>query len=110
MLGQQLSTLMPLPIAVPWAAMFSGFMDTVVPGPIGLGESYHGRRADGTKFPAEITILPMKRGDATMVFATVIDLTYRAALRERLKTATGPAGSIGDAPEPDPTRRPSASV
>jgi CRP/FNR family transcriptional regulator, cyclic AMP receptor protein len=110
MLGQQLSTLMPLPIAVPWAAMFSRFMDTVVPGPIGLGESYHGRRADGTEFPAEITILPMKRGDATIVFATVIDLTYRAALRERLKTATGPAGSIGDAPEPDPTRRPSASV
>ena len=37
-LGQQLSTLMPLPMAVPWAQMFSGFMDSVAPGPIGLGD------------------------------------------------------------------------
>ena len=77
-------------------------------GPIGLGENYHGRRADGTEFPAEMTILPLKRADATIVFATVIDLTYRATLRERLRKATSPAGSTGDVPEPDPPSSPSA--
>jgi CRP/FNR family cyclic AMP-dependent transcriptional regulator len=65
-------------------ALLDELMRRVAPGPINVGGKFHGVRADGTNFPAEISTIPVQRGDATVVFATVVDVTYRSALRELL--------------------------
>ena len=43
------------------------------------------RRRDGSQFPAEIGLLPLRVGGATWVVATIRDLTTRAEVQQRLR-------------------------
>jgi hypothetical protein len=52
-----------------------------------LNGTFRGLRTDGTEFPAEITILPVRRGAGMIVLAAVVDLSYRDVLRARLAPA-----------------------
>jgi PAS domain S-box-containing protein len=81
-IGQPIETLMPTSTALPFRDILAGYMDNASPRPIGLALPHQGRRSDGTEFPAEVTVLPVRRRDTTLVFATVVDVSYRSRLRE----------------------------
>jgi PAS domain S-box-containing protein len=88
--GRSATMLIGLPNRAPWSAVLPRFTQDREAGPVGLEGDCTGTRSDGSEFPAEITILPAYRGDAVVVFATVVDLSYRDALRARLARQQGP--------------------
>jgi CRP/FNR family cyclic AMP-dependent transcriptional regulator len=83
LVGRQLTDLLPSHVAQQFRAVAGEFGPSVAPGAIGLGRVFRGRRADGTRFPAEISIITRSAGGGAM-FATVVDVSYRAALRRLL--------------------------
>ena len=85
LMGRPVTELLPIKPESDLRDVFAHFMDSVAASPSGLGGSYHGRRADGSEFPAEVSVVPVQRGGATIVFATVVDVTYRSVLRARLQ-------------------------
>lgn len=99
LVGQSITVLMPSPVGSPFQHLLDSFMDQLGPGPIGMRGGFNGRRADGSEFPAEITILPVRRANSTIVFGTIVDVSYRQALRERLERRP-PGASASPTPEP----------
>jgi len=85
LIGRPATVLLPTPVAEGFLDRLAAFMANPSPRPIGFGSSVRGRRADGTEFPAEVTVMPMRRGRAVASFATVVDVSYRRVLRERLE-------------------------
>jgi len=85
LIGRPVTELLPTDAEEHLRNGFARLMDNVAAGPMGLGGDYHGQRADGSEFPAEITILPVQHGGSTIVFVTVVDVTYRSVLRARLQ-------------------------
>ena len=103
LVGQSITVLMPSPVGPAFQHLLDSFMDQLGPGPIGMRGGFHGRRADGAEFPAEITILPVRRAGSTIVFGTIVDVSYRQALRERLERRPSGAPS-------SPTSEPAAAL
>jgi PAS domain S-box-containing protein len=95
LLGWSLAALLPSEIGAGFAALLGPWMAEARPGPIGLGRGFHGRRADGSEFPAEITLLPRQTPSGAVVFARVVDVSYREVLRSLLagRAAAAQAGA-----------------
>ena len=99
LVGKPVTTLMPSTVRPGFQQRREAFTDDLGPGPIGLAGNFHGRRADGSEFPVEISILPVRRTTSMIVFATMVDVSYRQALRERLERRQSGAPS---SPMPEP--------
>lgn len=53
--------------------------------PSAPGTELHGRRKDGTQFPVDIMLNPMKAGDTSVVIGVVRDITRRKLAEEALR-------------------------
>ena len=81
LVGKSLANLLPKGTGDAFRARLGAWMAAPRPGPIGFGQGFHGQRADGSEFPAEVTLLPARTASGLLVFAKVADVSYREALR-----------------------------
>ncbi len=86
LLGKPVETLVPARLLEQHARRRAAF--SAYPGvrPMGVGLDLYGRRKDGSEFPVEISLAPLKTDGGTLISSTIRDVTDRkraeTALRE----------------------------
>jgi len=80
LVGQPMTALLQVTVAQGFGAHLAAWLAQPREGPIGFGRTFNGRRADGSEFPAEITLMPARTATGRLVFAEIADVSWRAAL------------------------------
>ncbi len=88
LIGRPVEDLVPARFRARHPGNRTGYFQNPHARPMGMGLDLAGLRSDGTEFPAEISLAPMKSGKDTLVMAAVRDMTDRVRAEEaRRKTA-----------------------
>ncbi|MBI2570949.1 MAG: PAS domain S-box protein [Candidatus Schekmanbacteria bacterium] len=69
------------------AAMRAGYMRSPEQRPMGRGRDLLARRKDGSVFPVEVGLNPIRSPDGMLVMCSVLDITARKEAAERLSAA-----------------------
>ena len=77
LVGESVDLLIPEPQRPAHAAHREGFARAPEARPMGAGRELFGRRKDGSRFPVEIELNPMRMQDDLFVLASVVDVTER---------------------------------
>jgi diguanylate cyclase (GGDEF)-like protein/PAS domain S-box-containing protein len=85
--GEPIERLVPSRLTERHAAHRAEYRLQAIPRPMGSGLELLGRRRDGTEFPVEISLAPVRSRRSPLVFATVVDITARTNLKEQLVQA-----------------------
>jgi PAS domain S-box-containing protein len=85
--GLPVSSLVPQHLSRRHAEYVAGFFAAPVGRPIGAGRDLWARRKDGSEFPAEIALTPVRRGAGTMVLASITDISPRKHAEEELRAS-----------------------
>ncbi len=85
--GEPIERLVPSRLAERHAAHRAGYRLHSTPRPMGSGLELIACRRDGTEFPVEISLAPVRSRRGPLVFATVVDITARTNLQEQLEHA-----------------------
>ncbi len=93
LIRQPIEMLVPLPSRGPHASDRSGFSEIRR---IGLGCNLQGLRKDGTKFPVEVGLNPIRVGDELFVLSAIVDISERKRGEEmfRLAVEACPSGMV----------------
>lgn len=87
LLGQAVERLLPDSVGEPHIGHRDGFIAHPVARPMGIGLELSGRRKDGSEFPVQISLSPVKTAEGIQVFATVVDITARKTAESQLLQA-----------------------
>ncbi len=85
LLGQSVETLVPESVRAHHAGHRAAYEAHPVRRPMGIGLALHGRRKNGSTFPVEISLSPVKSGEGFRVTAIIRDITDRKEAEDRLQ-------------------------
>lgn len=87
LIGKSIDVLVPKGLRQGHASLRQSFISNPSKRPMGVGRDLRAARRNGTEFPVEIALTPIKAEDEISVLATVLDITARreaeAALAQR---------------------------
>lgn len=87
LIGQSIEMLVPPRFRGHHHLYRAGFFDHPQPRPMGIGRDLAGCRADGSEFPIEIGLNPIDTESGVMVLASIIDISERRRVQQRLEEA-----------------------
>jgi PAS domain S-box/PAS domain S-box len=87
LIGQPVEMLLPSRVWERHVDQRREFMEEPTARPMGIGLDLSGRRANGSEFPVEISLSPVRTADGILAFATVVDITARKSLQQELLQA-----------------------
>jgi PAS domain S-box-containing protein len=82
LIGQPVEQLIPERYRGAHLSQRAGFFHSPSPRPMGVGRDLYGLRKDGTEFPVEIGLNPIKTNAVMSVLCTIIDITKRKQVEE----------------------------
>jgi PAS domain S-box-containing protein len=84
LLGQKVTNIIPMGFAERLVADALRPVEVALAQQIGTGIELHGQRKDGTAFPIEIMLSPLKNSEGILVTAAIRDIRVRKAAEEHL--------------------------
>src|ERR1700737_248653 len=84
LIGQPVDMLVPERLRTQHARHRHGFTPKPEARRMGAGRDLFGRRKDGTEFPVEVGLNPIRAGDSLLVLGVIVDISERKQM-ERLK-------------------------
>jgi PAS domain S-box-containing protein len=87
LIGQSVEILVPQRFRQNHVLFRAGFFGDSKPRPMGVGHDLAGSRADGVEFPIEIGLNPIDTEAGIMVLASIIDISERRRVQQRLEEA-----------------------
>jgi len=87
LVGQAVEILVPDRLREKHLGLRRGFADNSQPRQMGIGRDFYGRRKDGSEFPVEVGLNPIKCGLDTLVMVTIVDISARKLAAEQLDAA-----------------------
>jgi PAS domain S-box-containing protein len=95
-LGQPVELLVPQRFRPKHPEYRSGFFANPQVRPMGAARELYARRKDGSEFPVEIGLNPIKTDDGVMVLSAIVDITQRKRAEERFRQAveSAPNGMV----------------
>ncbi len=85
LLGKPVETLLPERFRRGHEGHRSGYIKNPHARPMGVGVELFARRKDGTEFPVEISLGPLLTKEGVLVSSTIVDITERKNMEERLR-------------------------
>lgn len=85
LIGKPIEILVPEKFRSAHVRLRKGFTLDPRPRPMGAGRDLYGRRKDGTEFPVEISLTPKTTDRGTFVLATLVDITERKRIEQKLQ-------------------------
>lgn len=85
LLGQAVEVLVPQRLREQHRAQREAYLRDSRARPMGAGLELHGLRRDGTEFPVEISLSPLKTDEGTLVSAAIRDITDRKRSEEQVR-------------------------
>ncbi|MGA8171572.1 MAG: ATP-binding protein [Methylocystis sp.] len=77
LIGQRIDILVPMRFRESHGMLRHGFFQAPSKRPMGVGRDLKATRSDGSEFPVEIGLTPIRTAEGLLVLATVLDITAR---------------------------------